>query len=270
MNIVINGITYTSKASSDAKLIEIPIEGQTPLPESQQSIDNRSYNLSTRNGANAYIIPTEAEKLYLNFIAQKVAISDHAIAEILQPKFEYFVDEILPEVEGFTLVDGIIFRCVDANSLPKKKEDYQYWIMMNGMKKRIPNYKTLEVMLIERGQTLLAVRVIEKNQCEDIPEDVVPISDKSGAWKEEYADATTMEALSEMENNAAAAGAIVEEAKSQAESQIEAVKAQAAADKAEAEAAKAEADAAKAASEAAIAEADAKKAEYESKINSGT
>jgi colicin import membrane protein len=152
--------------------------------------------------------------------------------------------------------------------------------MVNGIAKKIPNYKTLEVMLAERNQTLLSVRVLEENQCADIPKDNQPIPNKSGAWKKEYADITSIEAFKKLENNAKSAGALVEEAKGQAESQIGAVKAQAAADKAAAEAAKAEAEAAKLLSQQAIAEAEAalanaaalqaeaeaKKAEYEALI----
>jgi hypothetical protein len=257
MQITINGVKYTTRNTSDAKLIEIPIEGQTPLPETQELIDRRSYPLSSRNGANAYILPTDANILYLNFIPQKVNVSDTHMREILKPEFEYYVDEVEPTIDAFTLEDGIIYRCVSVNSLPKNKEDYTYYIMVGGRSKLIPNYRTLEVMLAEREQTLLSVRIIESQQCSEIPKDPIPVPDKSGAWVEDFTDVTSVEALTEMENNAKAAAALVEEAKAAATEQIDAVKEQAAASKAEAEAAKAEAAAAKAEADAAKADAEA-------------
>ena len=263
MAITINNITYTSRAESNATLIEIPVEGQTPLAESQASIDERSYQLSERNGANAYIIPTDKDKVYLNFIAQKVYVTDQALYEVLQPEFEYFLEEVDPIPDVFILNDGIIFRCVSANSLPVNKEDANYFIMMNGAAKPIPNYKTLEVMLVERGQSLLSVRVLEKKQCDEMPQDPIPVPDKTPAWKEDYEDFTSLEKLKELEENAEEAEAIADAAKASADAQIAAVKEQAAAAKAEAEAAKAEAEAAKAASDAAIAEANAAQAAAE-------
>ena len=262
MTKIINGITYDKRHESEAKLIKIPVEGETPLPESQALINARSYPLSVRNGANAYILPTDKEKLYLNFIAQKIHVDDQSINEIIQPQFEYFVEEVIPGVEPFVLPDGLIFRCVSANSLPKNKEDYEYWIVMEGQKRRIPDYRTLEVMLAERDQNLLSVRVVEENQCADIPTGA-PIQSKAASWKEDFKDLTSLETLQEMENNAKEATAIAESAKAEAASQIAAVKAEAEAAKAEAEAAKAEAEAAAAASAAAIAQAEAAKAEAE-------
>lgn len=261
--VIINGISYTNTNSSNARLITKLVEGQTALPESQELLDQRSYNLSERNGANAYIIPTDQEKVYLNFIAQKVSVWDQDLNELIQPRFEYFTEEIIPGVDPFVLADGIIYRCVDENSLPKNKEDYTYYIMMNGVARTIPNYKSLEVMLAERGQNLLSVRVIEKAQCQEIPKDSTSLGDKSGAWKQDYADMTSLETLKEMNNKAKEAAAIVEEAKASADKQIATVKAQAEAAKAGEEAAKAEAEAAKAASEQAIAEANAAQAEAE-------
>jgi hypothetical protein len=257
----INGIKYTTRVESSATLIEIPKEGQTPLPESQELINQRSYQMSERNGVNAYIIPTDKERVYLNFIAQKVSVSDQQLNEIIQPEFEYFLDAEEPTIGLFTLADGIIFRCVSADSVPMSKEDYTYFIMMNGMVKTIPNYKTLEVMLAERGQNLLSVRVLEQQQCDELPKDTTPISDKTSAWNEDYADMTTIERLRELENNAKEASEIAEAAKESAEEQIEAVKAQAAASAAAQAAAEAQAAAAQAASEAAIAEANAASAE---------
>ena len=239
----INNIKYDDRVDSNATLIQIPIEGQTPLPESQEMINQRSYQLSTRNGANAYIISTDKEKVHLNFIPQKVFVDDTDLIEMIGNDFEYYIDEEIETIPLFVLADGIIFRCVSADSKPKSKENYTYYIMMNGRAKQIPNYKTLEVMLAERNQNLLSVRVLEMAQCQQLIYDPIPVPDKSGSWKEEFEDITNLEALAELENNAKAASAIAEDAKKSAGEQIAAVKAEAEAAKAEAEAAKAEAEA---------------------------
>lgn len=276
---ILNGIKYVDQSNSSAKLIQIPKEGQTPLPESQVSIDSRNYNISTRNSANAYIVPTDQEYVYLNFIPRKVFVDDQSIRNTIDYQFSYFVDEPLPAPEPFVLVDGQIFRCVDIDDVPRSKEDYTYYIMVNGVGKRIPDYKTLEVMLAERNQTLLSVRVLEGSLCSGITKDDIPLTSKSDQWTSNYADATTIEALKSMENNAKSAVAIADAAKGEADTQIAAVKALAEQSKAEADAAKAKsvadaaaanaaiaaANAAQAAAEAAKAEADAQKAALEDK-----
>lgn len=268
--VTIGNISYVPRGTSTSKLIEFSkqVEGQTFLNETRSDIDDRNYTLSTRNGANAYIIPTEKEKVYLNFIAQKTRVKDSVYKSMLLPEFEYFVDEIVLPDEPFILSDGIFFRC--ASPLPKAKEDYVYYLMIGGKGRRIPNYKTLEVMLAERGQTTISIRVLEEKQCGEIIKENGVFDDNTGAWTEDMADVTSIEALKKMEDNAKSAGAIAEGAKAEAAKQIdvvkkqaEAAKAEAEAEKAKAEAAKAEAAAAAAASAAAIAQAEAAKAEAE-------
>lgn len=252
MTKTINNISYVSRVTSTAMLIEIPKEGQTPLAESQDSINARSYELSERNGANAYIISTDKDKVYLNFIGQKVIVDDQVIHEILQPKFEYFLEEVIPSVDPFVLADGLIFRCVSADSVPLPKEAYEYFIMMNGVAKKIPDYKTLEVMLAERGQNLLSVRVLEAQQCSEISNssasspNSAPITSKASSWTQDYADTTTLEKLKELENNAKAAEELMDSAKAEAAAQIATVQAQAEAAQAGEEAAQAQAQAAQA------------------------
>lgn len=255
---IINNIAYVDKKDSISTLVRVPQEGQTPLAEPQELIDARQYELSTRNAANAYIIPTNKPQVYLNFIAQKTVVDDSVIENVLDPEFTYFIEEPLPVPEPFVLADGQFFRC--ASGVTMAKENYTYYIMMNGMAKQIPDYKTLEVMLAERNQTLLSVRVLEENLCLDIPKDNSPIGSKSSQWKEEFKDITSIEALKELENNAASATSIAEGAKAEADKQIAAVKAQAEQSKAEADAAKAQSQADAAAAQAAIAQAQAAQA----------
>lgn len=255
------GISYISSADSNATLLTTTkqVVGQTALPETQKNIDDRSFPLSTRNGANAYIIPTDAEKVYLNFIAQKTYISTKIYQKVIQPDFEYFLDEVEPTPDPFVLADGVFFRL--ASDVPMQKEAYAYYIIDGGVGKKIPDYKTLEVMLADRNQNLLSVRVLEKGQFNDIPKESKELPSKESQWKQDFADATSVEVLKNMQNEAKSAGAMVESAKAEVQKQVDAVKAQAEAAQKQAEAEKAKADAAKAEADAAKAQADAAKAE---------
>lgn len=265
MESILNQITYLDKFSSNAKLIQIPSEGQTYDYKPQNVIDAENYTLSRRNSAGLYLLPTEKPKLWLNFVPQKIVVKDSNLGQFTETKFTFFVEdpEIIPDL--FTLPDGTIFRCTSDDSLPKQPNEYTYYLMDDGKAKLIPNYKTLEVLLAERQQTLLSVKVLTDNECEDIPKEG-NVPDKSGAWNSDMEDITTTQKLKALENNVKSGAAIADAAKASATQQIDAVKAQAAADKAAADAAKAQAEAAKAASDAAIAEAEAKKAELDAKL----
>jgi len=268
MTVSINDITYIDQINSNAKLLEvlIPKEGQTADFISQDGIAARNYTLSSRNGAGAYNLPTDKEKVYLNYIPKKVFVTDSNIKDYVDVDFNYFVPPAIIVPDKFSLIEGQIFRCFDKNSLPLPKEDYTYWIIEDGKKRKIKNYKTLEVMMAQRGITLLSVRVIPESQCnqiDEISDAAGAIPDKTGSWNEDFSDKTNAELLKKLDANAKSGAAIAEGAKAAATQQIDAVKAQAAADKAAADQAKAEAAAAKAASEAAIAQAAAAQAASE-------
>jgi chemotaxis protein histidine kinase CheA len=257
---IINEITYTDKNSSDAILIKNikEIEGQTVSLASKKQIEAKYSVLSERNSTGTNIIPTDAEKVFINFIPQKTVVSDDILTTMLQPEFEFFKDEIIIPDEKFTLADGEFYRC--ASDTPQPKENYTYYVMQGGKATVIPNYKTLEVMLAERNLTLLSVRVLEKNQCQDIEKSTDGTAgDKTNAWNSDFADVTNIETLKKMQDNAKSADAVAEGAKASAQQQIDAVKAEAAASKAQAEAEKAKADQAKAEADAAKAQADADK-----------
>lgn len=272
MTISLSNIIYSDLASSNATLVKyvIPVAGQTFEYKPQSQIDAESYPLSERNGSQAYIVPVEKEKLYLNFVPNKTVVSDQNIKDYLETDFTFFVPfEVVPP-DLFSLPDGTIFRCVSKDSTPQSKENYVYWIIEEGKKKLIPNYKTLEVMLFERNQNLLSVRIVQENQCEEIEEFMEAIPDKGSSWNEDMKDQTNFELLKGLEGSVKSGAALAEGAKAAATQQIDAVKAQAAADKAAAEAAQAQAAAAQAASEAAIAEANAAKAAAELAILNAT
>lgn len=277
MQLTINNIIYLDQFSSNAKLIDnlIPKEGQTYEFISQEGIDKVYYTLSSRNGSGAYNLPVDKDKVYINYVPKKVFVSDQSIKDYLDTEFSYFVPETIVAPDPFTLGEGQIFRCVASDSLPLPKEGYTYYIIEGGKKKVIPNYKTLEVMLTERNQTLLSIRVITEQECDQIELLNEPIPDKSGLWKEDYADQTNFEKLKQLDKNVKDGAKIAEGAKAAADQQIAAVKAAEEKAKAEADAAKAQSLADKAAADLAIAqaeqakaEADAKKAEFDAKLNS--
>ena len=265
MQLTINNISYTDRFSSLAKLIENikSKEGQTFEFISQDDLDKRSYSISSRNPSGAYILPTENEKVYINYIPQKVVVSDGDIMDMIGSNFTYFAPEVLPTTEPFTLGEGQIFRCVSANSVPMPKEDYIYYIIVDGQKKRIPNYKSLEVMLAERNLTLLSVRVITESQCDDIPDSIDPIPDKQSQWQPAFEDQTNVEKLKSLENSVKTGEQLAAGATASANQQIAAVKAAEEKAKAEAQASEAKAKAAESASKAAIAQAEAEKAAAE-------
>lgn len=259
MNLTLSNITYVDLLSSNARLISyaIPTEGQTFEFISQDEINKQNYTLSQRNGAGTYIIPTEKPNVYLNFVPTKVHVVDSDLSSYTNTEFSYFTLLIVALPDAFTLPENQIFRCVSENSLPTNKENYAYYVMVNGKKKRIPNYKTVEVMLAERNQTLLSVRVIAESECGQIPEDSATIPDKKMSWTEEFKDQTNFEALKALDASVKSGSAIAEAAKASADAQIAAVKAAEEKAKAEAEAAKAQSEADKTASQAAIASANA-------------
>lgn len=262
MNYTINNVIYTDRFSSTAKLIEFvkPVEGQTFEFVSQDVLDSRTYTLSSRNPSGAYVLPTEKDQVYINFIPQKVFVSDLNLRENVDVEFSYFVQPVVVAPDPFTLPDGQIFRCVSPDSTPTSKESYTYYVMDQGQKKQIPNYKTLEVMLAERNQTLLSVRVIPESQCSQIQIDSTSIPDKQSSWNADYADQTNFEALKALDASVKSGAAVADAATASANQQIAAVKAAEEKAKAQADAAKAQSDADKASANAAIAQAQAAQA----------
>lgn len=262
MQLQINNIKYVDKLSSNAKLIvdSLPQTGQTPLAFSQDAINSQTYPLSIRNSAGAYLLPVDRAEVFLNFIPMKRMVFDAEFRTQLDIDFTYFTPPVTPPPELYTLPDGFFFRC--AGEGPKPKEQYTYYIMRDGVAEQIPNYKTLEVMLAERGQTLLSVRVIEENQCNEIPKQGIGL-DLESQWTEDYKDQTNPEVLKEMEGNVKSGAAIADAAKAAADQQIAAVKAAEEKAKEEATAAKAKSMADKATADAAIAQAQAAQAAAE-------
>lgn len=261
MEITIQNTKYLDQFSSPSKLVTVPKEGQTFEFVSQTELDKRTYTLSKRNGAGFYTIPTNKEQVYLNFIGKKTIVFDNKLKKYIDSEFTYFIPPVVIPPDAFTLPEGQIFRCVSESSTPMPKENYSYYTIVNGKKRKIPNYKTVEVMLAERGQTLLSVRVVPETECNQISQDLSEIPDKQTSWTPEFSDQTNLELLNSLNASVKSGAAIADAAAASAGSQIAAVKAQAEQAKSEADAAKAQSQADKAASEAAIAQAEAAKAE---------
>ncbi len=246
--------TYTNKTTAE-ELAEIPLVNR----------------LSKRNYKQTYIIPVHLNSVLLNLIPEKIIITDSTIREIIDTNFNYFVDDDITDglPVPFSLVDGIIFRCVGEGV--KELKDYTYYLMNNGVAQKIPNYQTLEVMLTERGMTYQSIRVLEESQCSAIlGNEDSPLPDNSSTWSPSLSSNIDFSNFEDLKGAAADAGAIAGAAAAEADKNIKAVKAEADAAKAQAEAAQAasqasaaQASAAQAASQAAIAQADAAKAEAE-------
>lgn len=153
------------------------VETQLPKPseirvyktEEQIRSENIYANrLSNRNSMGNYIVSLESETVLINFIPSKLMVDDASIYKIVNNSFEYFPDPVfsdaLPEPNG--LPDGTIFRVTGQGVLPK--EDYIYYSIENGVVSKIPNYKTVEVLLYERGRSLDEIQIIEPTQFDDL------------------------------------------------------------------------------------------------------
>lgn len=124
--------------------------------------------MSSRNEGGLYIVPTESDTILINFIPTKRFISDDSIKNIMNTNFEFFIEapfsDEIPEPTAFE--EGTIFRVVGEGFL--NKEDYTYYVIDMGMVKKIPNYKTVEVMLFERNKSLDDIRIIELTEFDDL------------------------------------------------------------------------------------------------------
>jgi hypothetical protein len=255
------GIKYENKTLENSILVKdlIPNETETFTSYTKKELELQTYSkLSERNPANLYIIPSNEQTVWLNFIAQKTHVPDDGISKFVDRSFTFFTEEITSEPEKFILADGEIFRC--AGETLKPLEQYTYYIMKGGKSVQIPNFKTLEVMLAERNLTINSIRILEENKCSEIEKDLQIAIDKTSQWSTDIQDMTNLAVYKKLSDNAKSAGAMMEEATKSADKQIQTVKDMAAADKAKAEASKKEAEAAKSASEAAIATAKAAEA----------
>lgn len=165
------------------RLEEIPVEQLQPvdkqLPkqselrvfktDEQIKSENIYVNrLSSRNSMGNYIIPTESEAVLINMIPSKRVVPDSSIYYFMDNSFQYFPEPVfsdsLPEPVSFA--EGTIFRVTGEGVRPK--EDYTYYSIENGIVSKIPNYKSVEVLLFERGRGLDDIQIIEPTEFDDL------------------------------------------------------------------------------------------------------
>jgi len=157
----------------------IPVMFETLMPKDNETLGSETdaemkakhpiaSKLSTRNFRDTYIVPEEMQQVYINFIPSKNFVTDSDLDYVLDTKFEYFVEPAptVSELPQFTLVDGTIYR-ITGNGF-KDVKDYSYYAIVDDEVQTIPNYKTVEVMLAERGQIVDAIRVVTPGQHQDL------------------------------------------------------------------------------------------------------
>lgn len=240
---------------------ETPIEGQTLGVLSQAEIDALGYPLSVRNHRNICEIPIEKSQVYLNFVAKKTFLFDTDLNLVNDYTFTYFVDDPIFTPDPFSLPNGIIYRCL--NGVLTNLRNYTHYIMEAGVARQIPNYKTLEVMLEERGLSYSAVRAVDEIECAQIQKGP-PMPDRSGQWSENLAESSGYNTITNVAANLAQVQSLInnisgnvaqqqQNLNNQLSAQQSAMAAQQAAAQAQAQAAKAAADKAKADAAAAAA-----------------
>lgn len=270
-NLLNGAVHYIAQGSEEAASIKfaqqkspVPGEVQSTMTaeEIQQTIPYTS-DLSSRNYKNTYIIPTENPRVLLNLIPQKTIITDTDIGNFVDVNFNFFVDDIAEYADPapFSMIDGMLFRYADGH--PKPINEYQYYIMQDGIVKEIPNFKTLEVMLFERNENYNSVRIIERSQFNELVAStkLEPGSNLAAQWSPTMEDQVNFGKYLDLMKGAKEAGAIAASAVAEVDKNIAAIKAEKEAEKAKADQAKAEADAAKATAKAAEAAANQKAAE---------
>lgn len=249
---------YVQPSTSTLVQASTPNEMQSQTIQTQQEIDQSTYPTSERNFRKSYIIPTEKDSVYLNFVAEKQFISDNSLHTVVDASFSYFIEQAPLTIIPLTYPDGTIFRC--ASQGVRKIEDYTYYIMQNSIGQPIPNWKSVEVLMAERGITSSAIRVLESSECRQMV--IGPSADDlSSSWDSSMQDLTNAQQLAKLTENAQTAQQIVAGAQAEATKQVNAVQAQADADKAAAAASAQQAAAAQAASAAAIVQASAQQAQ---------
>lgn len=164
-----------------ASLVQTPQVGQTLLVQSQEELNQETYPQSVRNFKNLYEIPVDKSIIYLNFIAEKQVIQDSILRKIVDSDFTYFLVEEDPDIDPFTLPDGFFYRC--AGETLRDLRGYTYYYVDNGKGRKIPNSRTLEVMLAQRSLSYPAVRVLEPNQCSQLEQGPL-MPDLSSQWNQ--------------------------------------------------------------------------------------
>tara|TARA_Y100000389_G_C17335286_1_gene450310 strand:- start:290 stop:937 length:648 start_codon:yes stop_codon:yes gene_type:complete len=173
MESTINYVDITDPNTPTPKLFEslMPSSNDTLGSETDEEMKAKhpiASKISTRNFRDTYIVPTEMEQIYINLVPTKNFVTDSDLNYVLDTDFEYFIEPAptVAELPQFTLVDGTIYR-ITGNGF-KDVKDYSYYVIVDDEVQTIPNYKTVEVMLAERGQIVDAIRVVTPGQHQDL------------------------------------------------------------------------------------------------------
>lgn len=147
------------------KLLMPKPESEIPSDESTaafQAITNLT-KLSTRNNKGAYNVPIVKPEVLLNFLPRKRFVEDSSISYVIDILFDYFQEITNEDSERlpFDLLEGTIFRVVGEGV--KSSSDYTYYMIEDDVVVQLPNFKTVQVNLAERGSTVSDIKVIEKN-----------------------------------------------------------------------------------------------------------
>jgi len=176
MNFIHENIIYENLNDIDLSLLKtidqtLPDASEFQVRKTNEQIKSENIyanKITTRNSAGVYIVPIENESVLINFIPTKRIMYDYSLEFLNSTNFEYFVEtpfsDSIPEPVSFE--EGTIFRVVGEGFLDKK--DYTYYVIDMGMVKKIPNYKTVEVMLFERNKSLEDIRIIELTEFDDL------------------------------------------------------------------------------------------------------
>lgn len=164
INISYFNINEPNSPKTELILNSIPKENETFTNNTtEQLIKNNpiTKNISKRNFKNVNIIPIEQDVVYINYIPEKILINDSEIKSIKNLKFEYFVEEnYYNSLPNYNIIpNGSIFRI--ANEGIKSIELYTYYFLLDGSITKIPNFKTVQVLLDERQQQYSNIIIIE-------------------------------------------------------------------------------------------------------------
>lgn len=173
LNSTLNYINPTDSKSEKVKLLKdvMPDETEFYTVKTNDEIENEHpvvRKLGKRNLRDVYEIDIEKPEVLLNFIPSKNFIFDSKLNYFVDNSIEFFelyspADEL---GTPFELEEGTIFRVLGEGV--KDLREYNYKKIENGEVKEYPNFKSVQVDLIEKGQLIDAIRVIEPLQFKDV------------------------------------------------------------------------------------------------------
>lgn len=257
-------LNYSIKSEENSKLISdlLPTPGESVKVLTQEEINSSSYPISNRNFRGFYLVPMDQDFVYLNFVSEKTLFLDDNLNKFIDNSFSFFTfpEDIPEELAPPPVIEGSIFRIADGSD----PSNANFYIFKNGEAMPIPNKKTLDFMLFERGLNQESIRVVEDSEVGSLKVGS-PSPDKSDMWKPEMESLSNSERFAQLSQTSNSAASLLASSQEAAGAQIEALnkKSEAAEAQANAEKAKAQEAAEKSKEEQAKALAEQKKAQQE-------